>query len=218
MAPERADQPRRKDHATLSGQTFFFYGSLMDKELLEAVLGREADRLTIAPGWLTGYVAEIAERYSFPTLVETRSGRVHGIIVKNLTAADVERIAYFEDTEYASVTVDVTTAAGDIAAQTYMATQTLKSSGKPWDFEAWQRKDKALLLAVTHKVMSEHYGRTPMAEIDAVWHRIKTETEAELYAPVQLRPKRAPRTAAPTQARPRRAKRAASPTRPPRRP
>jgi hypothetical protein len=221
VAPAHADQPRRKDHAQLSGQTFFFYGSLMDDDLLEAVLGRKADRLTFAAGWLPGYAAEIAERYSFPTLVENRAGRVHGVIVKNLTAADVERIAYFEDTEYAPVIVDVATARGDIAAQIYMAASTLKSSGKPWDFDTWRRRDKPLLLAVTRKVMTEHYGRTPMAEIDAVWHRIKADLEAEMHAPIPLKPRsakprRPSRTAAPTQARPRRAKRAASPTRPPR--
>jgi hypothetical protein len=221
VAPERADQPRRKDDARLSGQTFFFYGSLMDVELLEAVLGRRADGLSLTPGWLSGYVAEIAERYSFPLLVEGRANRAHGVVVKGLSAADVERIAYFEDTEYAVVAIDVATAAGDVSARTYMATATLKSSGKRWDFDAWRKRDKPLLLAVTRKVMAEHYGVTPMAEIDAVWHRIKAEMEAELHAPIPLKarqpkPKRPSRTAAPTRAAPRRAKRAASPTRPPR--
>jgi hypothetical protein len=69
--------------------------------------------------------------------------------------------------------------------------------------------------------MREHYGVTPIAEIDAIWHRVKAEIEAEMHAPIPLRPraakaKRPARTAVQTRAAPRRAKRAASPTRPPR--
>ncbi|MEQ1868280.1 MAG: gamma-glutamylcyclotransferase family protein, partial [Micropepsaceae bacterium] len=90
----------------MSGHTFFFYGSLMDRELLEAVIGRDASNLQFAPGWLKGYVADTAERYSFPTLVEHRTGRVDGIVVKGLTAADIGRIAYFDDEDYTSTVAD----------------------------------------------------------------------------------------------------------------
>ena len=200
----------------MSSQTFFFYGSLMDLELLEAVLGRAPSHLTLLPGWLDGYVAETAARYSFPTLVENRIGRVDGMVAIGLTPADVARIAYFEDEEYTTVTADIATAESVIAAQFYVATARLKSSGNPWSFAHWRRHDKPLLLAVTRKVMAEHYGITPMCEIDAVWHRVKAEIEEQMAAPVALGSKRPAQTAARTRAAPRRAKRAASPTRPPR--
>lgn len=190
----------------MSTHTFFFYGSLMDVELLEAVLGRKADGLTFTPGWLKGYVADTAERYSFPTLVEHRTGRVDGVVVKGLTANDVDRIAYFEDEDYTATAADIATADGDISAQVYVATTRLKSSGKPWSFDHWRIRDKPLLLAVTRKVMAEHYGVTPMSDVDAVWHRVKAEIEADLHAPVPLKPKRPAKTAAPA----RRVKRAAA--------
>jgi len=200
----------------LYGQTFFFYGSLMDEELLEAVLGRPVTHLTLVTGWLDGYVAETAHGYTFPALVERRGERVDGIVAYGLTEADIDRIAYFEDTEYAPVVVDVSTAESDVSAQAYMATATLNTTGEAWAFDKWRTEHKPLLLAVTRKVMSEHYGTTPLAEIDAVWHRIKAEIEAELNRPVALKPKRPARTAAQRQASPRRAARAASPRRPPR--
>jgi hypothetical protein len=200
----------------LGGQTFFFYGSLMDLELLEAVLGRKAHDLTLSPGWLKGYVAETAARYSFPTLVENHTGRVDGILAQGLTEADVERIAYFEDEEYTTIIADISTAESDVAAHVYVATKRLKSSGTPWNFDDWRKHDKPLLLAVTRKVMAEHYGMTPINQIDAVWHHVKTELEAQMHAPVTLKARRPSQTTAPTQARPRRATRAASPTRPPR--
>lgn len=174
-------------HVELSGHTFFFYGSLMDRELLEAVIGRNAGHLKFTLGWLKGFAAEIAANYSFPTLIERRAGRVDGLIVEHLTATDVERIAYFEDEEYAPTIADVATADTEIAARFYVATTRLKSSGRPWNFEHWRRHDKPLLLAVTRKVMTEHYGVTPMFEIDAVWHAIKAEIEPEMQAPARTR-------------------------------
>jgi Gamma-glutamyl cyclotransferase, AIG2-like len=166
----------------LSGHTFFFYGSLMDRDLLEAVIGRDANHLIFTPGWLKGYVAEVAANYSFPTLVESRHGRVDGLIAQQLSTADVERIAYFEDEDYTPIVADIATAEAEISAQFYVATARLKSSGKAWNFDSWRRRDKPLLLAVTRKVMREHYGLTPMSEIDAVWHTVKAEIEAEMLA------------------------------------
>lgn len=79
----------------------------MDRELLEAVLGRTTADLTFTPGRLSGYVAERAARYTFPTLIERRSGRVDGIVTAGLTDADVARIAYFEDEDYATIVADI---------------------------------------------------------------------------------------------------------------
>ena len=197
----------------MSGHTFFFYGSLMDLELLEAVLHRDAAHLVLRPGWLTGYVAETALGYTFPTLVERAHGRVDGIVTHGLTAGDVARIAYFEDTEYTPTTLDITTAETDVAAQVFMGTTALKSTGEPWDFTHWRDHHKPLLLAVTRRVMREHYGITPFDEIDAHWHRIKAELEAELQAPARLT--RQTRAARPE--RPHRATRATSPKPPLRR-
>ena len=179
----------------------------MDLELLEAVIGRASAHLTLTPGWLTGFAAETAHGYTFPTLVENRTGRVDGIVAAGLSPEDVARIAYFEDTEYAPVTIDVATAEFEIAAQVFMATTSLKSTGETWNFEHWRTHHKPLLVAVTRRVMREHYGITPFEEIDAHWHRIKAELEAEMHAPVKLKH----RTAAPKPTAPRRAARAASP-------
>ncbi|MBP6010715.1 MAG: gamma-glutamylcyclotransferase [Alphaproteobacteria bacterium] len=191
----------------MSGHTFFFYGSLMDLELLEAVIDRDAAHLAFTPGWLQGFVAETALGYTFPTLVESRHGRVDGLVTQGLTADDIARVAYFEDTEYQPVPIDVSTADSDVAAQVFMATTALKSTGEAWSFEHWRQHHKPLLVAVTRKVMRQHYGITPFEEIDAHWHRIKAELEAEMSAPVTLKR----RTPAATPAPRRRAARAASP-------
>jgi Gamma-glutamyl cyclotransferase, AIG2-like len=163
----------------LSGHTYFFYGSLMDRELLEAVIDRDSQHLSFTPGALGGFVAEIAHGYSFPTLVPRVPGSVNGLIAHGLQDADVSRIAYFEDTEYAPVAQGIETDRGTITASVFMSTQSLRSSGVPWDFSHWRVHHKAVLVAVTRRVMREHYGITPFEEIDEHWHRIKAEVESD---------------------------------------
>lgn len=152
----------------------------MDLELLEAVIDRKAADLAFTQGWLAGYAAETALGYTFPTLIERKGARVDGLLTQGLTDDDIARIAYFEDTEYAPTTVDVTTPETELAAQVFMATTALKSSGEPWSFDHWRHHHKPLLVAVTRRVMREHYGITPFEEIDTHWHRIKAELEGEL--------------------------------------
>ncbi len=164
----------------MSGHTFFFYGSLMDRELLEAVIDRSSQHLHLQPGRLDGYAAETAHGYSFPTLVARSTGIVEGVVTHGLSDEDVARISYFEDTEYAPQAVEVLTAQARILARTYMSTSALRSSGEAWDFTHWRVHHKPVLVAVTRKVMRDHYGITPFEEIDAHWHRIKAEIEAEL--------------------------------------
>jgi hypothetical protein len=166
--------------------TFFFYGSLMDRDLLEVVLGGRLDHLAFAPGWLDGYAARVAAGYTFPTLVRAPGARVDGILTSGFAAHELDRIAYFEDSEYAPVVHEVMTSEAKVRAHVYLGAPTLGSTEQPWDFKSWRRRDKPLLLAVTRKVMTEHYGITPFHEIDAVWHRLKKEIEAEMKAAAAL--------------------------------
>jgi hypothetical protein len=164
----------------------------MDLELLEAVIDRTAEGLVFRPGWLDGYAAETAQGYSFPTLVARPAARANGVLTHGLTAADIERIAYFEDTEYAPVPLDIATERDAVTAQVFMATTSLNSTGQAWNFDHWRTHEKPLLIAVTRRVMREHYGVTPFEEIDAHWHRIKAELEAGFRA-APAAPKRAAR-------------------------
>lgn len=165
---------------SVRGHTFFFYGSLMDRELLEAVIDRSSDHLDLQRARLCDHVVETALGYSFPTLVAKRGAKVDGVLAKGLSDADVARISYFEDTEYETVNLTVSTVQAHVMAQVFVANATLASSGDAWDFSHWRAHHKQVLVAVTRKVMREHYGVTPFEDIDRHWHRIKAEIEAEM--------------------------------------
>lgn len=152
----------------------------MDPELLEAVISRPTNGLHFEPGQLENHAAELPQGYSFPMLTRRRGARTDGVLTSGLTQDDIDRIAYFEDYEYAPVNMRVRAGGQTVEAKVFMGTPDLRASGVAWNFTTWAQRDKPVLLAVTHRVMREHYGVTPFAEIDAVWHRIKAEIEAEL--------------------------------------
>ena len=78
----------------------FFYGSLMDRELLALVIGRATDGLSIEAATLHGFDRRRVRDESFPILVPHTGGRVEGVLVTDLTAADIARLQFYEGSDY----------------------------------------------------------------------------------------------------------------------
>lgn len=159
---------------------FFFFGSLRDPPILEAVLGRTLAHLTFAPAWMPGRRIERAAGYSFPILSAADDAIAVGTLAYGLSAEDQARIAYFEDSDYSLVLSDVRTDTATVSALVYMASDKLLSSGEAWALDAFQKRDRALLLAVTRFVMSEHYGVTPQATMEQIWASIRDRIAREM--------------------------------------
>lgn len=158
----------------------FFYGTLMDKDMLGAVLGTPPTHVTQRPATLDGYDLRCAEGYTFPVLFPESKATVTGVCAEGLTGADIERIRYFEDTEYDLRPFDVTIDNVPTIAHAFCPVGEMSASSDAWDLRTWQRNDKSLLLAITREVFTNHYGVTPIEEIDAVWHRIRARLEREM--------------------------------------
>jgi hypothetical protein len=69
---------------------------------------------------------------------------------------------------------------GTIEAQVYVGSDKLHSSGDPWDLHHFKRYDRPLLLAVTRFVMTEHYPKTPQADIERLWNSIRDRIAREM--------------------------------------
>jgi ADP-ribose pyrophosphatase len=73
---------------------WFFYGTLCHQPLLDAVLNR---RVELRPAELQGWRAALAEGETFPILVPDHHGRVAGLLAEDLTEADEENLAFYEE-------------------------------------------------------------------------------------------------------------------------
>ena len=150
----------------------FFFGSLMDTGLLELVIGRAADNLEVANAALHGFARRRARGESFPIVVPHPGGRVEGALVTGLTVADVDRIQFFEGSDYGLQTFAVERADERLEALVFVPTARLDPEPTEWDLDGWIRQERAMCFALADELMS-HYGRLSAAEIDELWPVMK---------------------------------------------
>jgi hypothetical protein len=127
----------------------FFFGTLMDPDVLGLVIGRPVAAAALEPARLSGFRRLRVEGASYPMLVFDPEGVVEGRLWREASAADRGRLDAYEGPGYARGTIEVLTAAGErLAAEAYLARpQHLRPSGEPWDLAAWQARFKPRYLA-----------------------------------------------------------------------
>lgn len=79
---------------------FFFYGTLLDHDVMALVIGRRLPPSAFMPATLKGHVRRRAKGVSYPILVREPGGEVEGVVVGCLTRRDVERLAAYEGPRY----------------------------------------------------------------------------------------------------------------------
>ncbi|MDW4551411.1 NUDIX domain-containing protein [Defluviimonas sp. D31] len=173
--------------------SFFFYGTLCHLPLLHAVLGRE---VTARPARLSGHAVFWAEGKSFPTIVEAE-GVAEGILVPDLSAADVARLDFYEaGFAYGTRKVTVETAAGPAKASVYYPERGLWQTGAPWRLDDWVARWGEVVVATAGDVM-RHIGRADSATILARYPMMLVRGDARLRAQRDGGPTRLRRRAAP---------------------
>lgn len=140
----------------------FFFGTLRHIPLLELVLGRPASEIDLVPAELADHGAFAVKGEAFPT-IEARPGHVaKGLLARNLSAADVAALNYYEGGfSYDLKEMSVTLEGGErAAAEVYFPQPGLWEAGEPWDLDAWVAAWGAMTLRAAEEVMA-YQGRVP---------------------------------------------------------
>lgn len=159
----------------------FFFGTLMDRDLLSVVLDRPADALSIVQAQLHGFSRRQTAEEAFPILVPQADGRVDGVIADGIGYGDIDRLLFFEGGEYGLSELTVTTDHGRIAAHLFASTGVLTATDQPWSFNAWQTLDKDLALLEAELLMAL-YGTMSITEADRLWEGIKATAATRHFA------------------------------------
>jgi len=146
----------------------FFYGSLRDHELTEVVLGRKVEQAAVLPASAYGYATRRVLREAYPILVEAPGRQAEGVVLVDLSDADLDRLSFFEEAEYGLVPISVMTDAGPRDALYFQGTTKLDETDADWDYQHWRREDRAVAVEAARELMV-HFGRTPVERIDDVW-------------------------------------------------
>lgn len=132
------------------------FGSLMDLDILSAVLGREVDPNDLGPAKAPGFRRVRISGVSYPALLPSAAASTEGLLVENLSERDVALLAKYEGTNYVDAPIDVVTPNGKSAKARYWRWIGKRPTlDREWDFEEWRRTGKMGLLPAAKSV-----GRT----------------------------------------------------------
>ena len=138
---------------------FFFYGTLLDRDVTALVLGRRLPPQAFTPAVLPGYSRWRVQGGSYPISVPDRKGEVGGAIVGGLSARDVARLSAYEGPGYRVAALKVRTDHGLTTVSVFEPlVQKLKPTNRPWSLEAWQRRDKRSFVARLVKALNGRRG------------------------------------------------------------
>jgi hypothetical protein len=138
---------------------FFFYGTLLDRDVTALVLGRRLPAARFEPALLPGWSRWRVQGGSYPVSVPDRKGFVCGAVVGGLSRRDVQRLAAYEGPGYriASLKVRLRGALTTVLVFEPIVSK-LKPTAKPWDLVRWQRQDKKVFVARLANALSGRRG------------------------------------------------------------
>ncbi len=99
---------------------YFVYGTLLDPELRNQVLGRGGRRLPTQMAWLDGYCRVQMGGTPYPTLRRQPGRTVRGLLLSGIDARLAERLARYEGTDYRRHRCTVRVAGGTRAAWIFL--------------------------------------------------------------------------------------------------
>lgn len=135
----------------------FFFGTLMDADILAIVVGRlpaPQDReVAFVRGWRRVFVAG----RPYPMLVPHTGGRVEGLLVSGLSDRECERLAFYEGWEYVTAPVTVRTLSGrNVETEMFTCPPGILADERDWKLDFWQRKHKPETLISAREIMARY--------------------------------------------------------------
>jgi hypothetical protein len=127
---------------------FFFYGTLLDRDVAALVLGRRLPPAAYTPATLPGHARRRVKGASYPIAVRDPKSEIAGAIVGGLSARDVARLAAYEGPRYRIAPLRVRIA-GVLSVVSVFAPveERFQPTGGSWELTPWQRRHKRAFLA-----------------------------------------------------------------------
>jgi hypothetical protein len=127
---------------------FFFYGTLLDGDVMALVLGRRLPPQRFTPATLPGYARRRAKGASYPIVLRDPRAEVEGAVVAGLGAHDVARLALYEGARYRLATRRVRIHRRFVRVSVFEPVEDrfVPVEGS-WQLAVWQRTDKRRFVA-----------------------------------------------------------------------
>lgn len=131
----------------------FIFGTLMDKALLEIVLGRKVELVSAT---LKDYGVFKVMDADYPVMIKSVGLVANGIILNELTKMDILRTDFYEHIfDYFLKPVQVLSQEVLIDTQVYMPSKTIPRLEEPWSLKDWQEVSGERTHGFAKKVMTK---------------------------------------------------------------
>ena len=123
---------------------FFFYGTLMDPDLLSWVIGRVIAPAALRPAIVPGYRRSSVRGANFPVVLRDPTASVEGVVLRDVNVAERQRLADFEGDSYAIVPslAEFRDRPTEPVLLFEPKTGAFSATSRPWSLERWQRLHK----------------------------------------------------------------------------
>lgn len=146
----------------------FGFGTLMDPEVRDLVVGRPVPPEAVAPAVLPGYRRVRVPDETYPALVPDPAGEVQGQLFGPLTAVELERVQFFESFEYALTAIEVRCRGRPVPAMACLATEEVLIGAEPWDLAGWAAAHKPRFLIDCRAYMAQ-FRRLDLRAASRLW-------------------------------------------------
>ena len=136
---------------------FFFYGTLLDRDVTALVLGRRLPPQAYAAASLPGHARRRVQGATYPIVSADPLDEVPGAIVGGLSDRDVAHLAAYEGPGYRIAPLRVKVLGKMTVVSVFEPIQSrLKPSREPWDLTLWQRRHKKSFVDRLKRALSVH--------------------------------------------------------------
>jgi nudix-type nucleoside diphosphatase (YffH/AdpP family) len=158
----------------------FVFGTLKSETLRTIVLGRELAPKDICTASIKGFCVYWAKEGPFPVMVPKEGSEAHGLVLKNLSDVDVERLNYYElGFDYVLSPTYVETNVGPAEASAYFCNNSDMATKKSWSYGDWLSDHSEVQYIAAKEFLDffdTKYGDTAQAMYNKIFKR------AEVYA------------------------------------
>ncbi|WP_171234145.1 NUDIX domain-containing protein [Ruegeria sp. HKCCA6837] len=161
----------------------FFYGTLRHLPLLERVLGRPLQDISVQSAVLPDHAVHAVKGQDFPMILPLSGDSAHGVFVQDLSSEDLARLAFYEgafDYDLTPVTVDLHDGNKREAKVFFPAPGSWKPDGQ-WSLQGWADRVGDITALAAEEEMA-YFGRIEPEVMAGNIRAIQTRAWAKILA------------------------------------
>lgn len=165
----------------------FIYGTLLNRDLLRIVLGRE---FKAQDACLSGFRSSWVKGQEFPMLAADPNYTADGIVLENVSPEEIARLDFYEGPySYDLAEVEIDVDGEKKRAQTYLPEAGKWTPDRAWSIDEWNDAHGDLTIVAAHEIMAR-FGSLSMHEVANRMPVILARAQARLNAMANPSPRR----------------------------